>query len=63
MQRPPSLPTAAMPDRLPTAAHPKCGAGRGAVMRGFARALGAVLPVLLALVLLAGLPAAQTAAA
>jgi N-acetylmuramoyl-L-alanine amidase len=63
MQRPPSLPTAAMPDRLPAAAHPKCGAGRGAVMRGFARVLGAVLPVLLALVLLAGLPAAQTAAA
>ena len=64
MQRPPSLPTAAMPDRLPAAAHPTFGTGRGAVTRGFARALGAVLPVLLALVLLAGLPAvSQTAAA
>ncbi|CBS85777.1 N-acetylmuramoyl-L-alanine amidase [Azospirillum lipoferum] len=64
MQRPPSLPTAAMPDRLPTAAHPKCRVGRGAVTRGLARAMGVVLPVLLALVLLAGLPAlAQTTAA
>ncbi len=64
MQRPPSLPPAAMPDRLPAAAHPKCGVGRGAVTRGFARALGVVLPVLLALLLLTGLPAvAQTTAA
>ncbi|MFP5512820.1 MAG: N-acetylmuramoyl-L-alanine amidase, partial [Alphaproteobacteria bacterium] len=63
MQRPPSLPTAAMPDRLPAAARSKCGIGRGAVTRGLARALGVVLPVLLALVLLIGLPTAQTAAA
>ncbi|ANC90702.1 N-acetylmuramoyl-L-alanine amidase [Azospirillum humicireducens] len=65
MQRPPSLPTAVMTDRLRTVAHPKCGVGRGAVKRGLARVLGMVLPVLLALLLLAGLlPAvAQTTAA
>lgn len=68
MQRPPSLPTSAstsaMSGRLPAAAHSTCGRGSGAVTRGFARALGAVLPVLLLLVLLAGLPAAaQTTAA
>lgn len=64
MQRQPSPPTAAQPDRSPTAARTGRGAvNRGAGMGRVARALAALLQVLLALVLLAAPPAAHLALA
>ncbi|CAO3405851.1 N-acetylmuramoyl-L-alanine amidase [Azospirillum largimobile] len=64
MQRQPSPPTAAQSDRPPTAARTGRGAvNRGAGMGRVARALAALLPVLLALVLLAAPPAVPLAVA